>query len=714
MKKIIFFLLFIVQSFSSFSQGQPYLLNDDCATSINRYLARSINMDYFSHHLLFDRAGYQAKVDMLAEVNASLIVRASTAWFQEDKFDRGIQSLMPGGTPIRPEGAMHKANKQMVMDINTAYDIKSLRRPIIQAGIFEGVNGGVNAIRIYPDVLSAFLNDPAVQMSEFDRTYYSTERNFFMPRMTFPCVSTPDCTCSATQWCNSELDITRIETQLWLYYQAIEHIDAGYKSLHMGIYWLYSRNDANYAILSRLLTKIRNYALSNNSFVIICGEVPMVDVVGGLVQTLNPLSNGLSARDANGSLIFDFDSRAMRIREIGFQGDTRSPLCTDPVGSNAFPSTGGCLQISSNLRGVVDPCVINGFGGSVGGTLPTGCGYVSQVPYIVHFDFGGSPIEPNSGLASNGPDSPCYGTSDTKYFSSLGSCRAEWWRKFYCERRDYHEGNGFIMAPGLLIDKPSTGPNWFDFSELAFSITDDPTLQTAVINTWQPRPSVQAETDIQVDLTLSQNLGCCGLKNAKRKMAHSYKISVSNPSCASYYTIHMKDPNGNWLPFTRGSVRNFQPTIDGTYTIFVKEDNLGITYDPNVTTTAQTPNWTAFGVRTKEFTRTFTSSGCYQTEGRINCKMLNFKGSDNNSEAFSVSPNPVSTQIDVSFYSEETENVSFKIFNSLGSNVLSRDEQISLGDNKFSLDIQNLTSGVYFITISGKNGISSQKKFVKQ
>lgn len=54
-------------------------------------------------------------------------------------------------------------------------------------------------------------------------------------------------------------DISRLETQLWFYYRAINYIDAGYEAFHMGQIHLYSGNDRSLVNIDRVLKLIREY-----------------------------------------------------------------------------------------------------------------------------------------------------------------------------------------------------------------------------------------------------------------------------------------------------------------------------------------------------------------------------------------------------------------------------------------------------------------------
>jgi Secretion system C-terminal sorting domain len=658
MKNLFIFCLISIYSLTTFSQSQePYIWSSDYSIGMNRYLSRAVNMDYFSHMLLFrkleNRPRYDSTLKMLVDINAQLIVRASSAWFIEHSFARGQE--------------FHTLNKTLVTDINRAYDNANLRRPIIQAGIFEGVTDLVNSVEIYDDIVNEFLP----YMTPTEIALYKTN-NISTPKRKFN---------NENMWVSfsdNNLDIRKIELQMWMFYQAKEHIDAGYKSLHMGQatnVYATSDKDVNYLILERLLTIIRQYAQSKGTFIIMCEEAPYVN---GRVSA----KSGITGR-----YLFDFDSRAMRIREFSLTGSPNTSgdtyNCTSPVDRFQFIGT-PCENMT--YPGVVDPCVINGFGGSTSGIAPNGQ-FVSQLPYIVHFDFPGISNTPLA--ASDGSDSNCYGMADTRWFAGYlnPNCQNFWWQKFYCERRNYHDGNGFLLAPGLLLSNPAVG---VDFSTASFNLTDNPSLQTTVKDTWAPKvPS------LSVVKKITPTNECC--TKFKKRELYSYNINITNTSCASYYTIHIKDSYGNWLPFVRGKqILSFQPTINGNYTFIVRQDNMGLSAS-------------TFGTTETTFIQYMTSEGCI-TNNSCRFPATQIRGENQNGE-LNIFPNPTSNQITIDIDSYQEGNLTFTIFNTLGAVVLEKVEAINIGVNQLELNVQHLTPGVYIINATGKEFY--QGKFIK-
>lgn len=78
-----------------------------------------------------------------------------------------------------------------------------------------------------------------------------------------------------------------------------------------------------------------------------------------------------------------------------------------------------------------------------------------------------------------------------------------------------------------------------------------------------------------------------------------------------------------------------------------------------------------------------------------------------------IFPSPVSDQINIRFLSNSLEQFNVKVFDDLGNLVVSQNHESIIGNNLVELNSQDLTDGLYFISIS--NGINSKNmKFVKK
>ena len=94
-------------------------------------------------------------------------------------------------------------------------------------------------------------------------------------------------------------DVSRLETQLWFYYQAASYIDLGFEAIHFGQVEIMNRNDRDNAQWEQLLTLVRAYAAKHaRRHMVLCdGHTPS----GGLVR--------------DGRLLLDFHAFPLRIKE---------------------------------------------------------------------------------------------------------------------------------------------------------------------------------------------------------------------------------------------------------------------------------------------------------------------------------------------------------------------------------------------------------------
>ena len=94
-------------------------------------------------------------------------------------------------------------------------------------------------------------------------------------------------------------DESRLETQLWFYYQAASYIDIGFEAIHFGQVEIMNSNDRDNAQWDHLLTLVRAYAAKHaRRHMVLCnGHTPS----GGLVH--------------DGRLLLDFHAFPLRIKE---------------------------------------------------------------------------------------------------------------------------------------------------------------------------------------------------------------------------------------------------------------------------------------------------------------------------------------------------------------------------------------------------------------
>lgn len=68
-----------------------------------------------------------------------------------------------------------------------------------------------------------------------------------------------------------------------------------------------------------------------------------------------------------------------------------------------------------------------------------------------------------------------------------------------------------------------------------------------------------------------------------------------------------------------------------------------------------------------------------------------------------IYPNPSATKAQININSKATTTAVVSISNALGSTVSTKNVELSVGKNNIQLDSENLTSGIYFATISANN-----------
>ncbi len=573
---------------------------DDCSIGIERYLSRTIAMPNLAN---YNNDNLNGLTNCDSANNYT-----STNWFHDycpEKYCELINALpkldaqliqaayFAGGTheqELYYETQWYKVGRQLVVDINYAYDCAGKRRPIIQGFIGEIFDPN-NVIANYneqwypipPELIAKYFEYYPEDLTQEATDYYLSGDTVYF---------------DVKNMANEEndlggnftwvLDISKIEMRMWFLYQAITLIDFGYKSIHMGLYPIYADHttDPNYEQLYNLTNSFRRYASESGTFVLLSGESPMGNV-----------DNGLSAKLAGTDrLIFDFDTRALRPREISnpqVSGDggvlvdgQLEAVCTDPIPADILAAFNQSPCFGEQYPAIVNPCTINNFGGSSGGIAPAldGSGnstcYFEQVPYIASLDGFNPPIVHS---ASGGPSSNVWGFDDHTWFSQLGNeCREWWFNYFYCNRRDYMGGHGFLSIPGINMISDAVGPGGKRL------ISDDTVFLNSIVAGLLPDNNPKIEIKENCIFTDSEcQCECNGViisPGRKYRVGQKvYTINVIHSDCSSVYSIQLKDPNGDLLPLKVGDSYDFQPQIDGFYEIIARQDNIGLLNSPSGT-----------------------------------------------------------------------------------------------------------------------------------
>lgn len=544
----------------------------------------------------FCPANFAADVALLVRLRATLVQFAASSWEQPEKFTPGSDFL--------------RAAAETVRRINEAFDCAGLPRPYIQASVLEnlganitcgppdnpcqpwmrpgplGTNSGVNTVLIPTSVITEFRTE--IQ-GDSASTHYLTKAgaprdslhfNFFRIASPFMDGYSPD--------------ITLLEGRLWFFYQAKCFLDAGYTSLHMGQpkVWgkLYATTDATRPAalhaVAVLMARIRRYAQTrpglSNARLLLTAE-PMSEPERN--------SNSLKFEDGPGRLIFDLNLATMRPREISpaldeQAGTQRSSTYRCPAIDVAALSTRAC---TGQYLAAIDPCHGFNFASNGGGRTPLGFSYPQQLPYIVYFDHGGTinrlptgELVPTKVLwpGNNGT----WGWDDAGWFSAAlnDSCQADWLRVEFAQVRTLTARGSFLAAPGRLTNNLQVG--LYNGAGKAprpevgvpdYRLAGHPLVAQAVAAVWEPRIPVPT-------LTATTGAGLlwkpCSQSTFFRRVAGylpAWQLAVAQPDVTSIYSWHIEGPRGPEPPLF-GPQAAFYPSLPGTYTVVLQQDNLGL------------------------------------------------------------------------------------------------------------------------------------------
>jgi hypothetical protein len=363
---------------------------------------------------------------------------------------------------------------------------------------------------------------------------------------------------------------------MWFYYLASSYIDLGYRSIHMGQMKEWGFNDSSWGHTINIIDKIRSYAISKGTFVLLTEE--------------NYKAIKYPGTD---NFLFDYDSRVLWPREISFPQVASSVPCPTPI--TDYLAGTACTY---STKAVIDPCVIQQQGNTGGYGPYTGC-YMQNMPFNTYFDFGdrdfGTPFVPVSS-----PEQSVWGWEDTKWFGMKLTylCRQIWISDAICRLRTFYNGAGFMSAPGILsMAMPSQGNNYQSNlnptrGNRIYLMTDEPMVESAVKDKWTPNNSAT----IKITRRCLPFSGYCAGTNKKLEKSVFF-LEVENPDCSTVYTWHIQMADGSWLPYTYGTIRIFYP-ISGAYTIYLRQDNLGgfpgSPFFATKTDVYYTTNWSPF------------------------------------------------------------------------------------------------------------------------
>jgi hypothetical protein len=210
---------------------------------LENYLSRSITME----GLLNGRGDLQDNIRMLHSIGAKYVGRALCLWNAENDFSNNVA----------------RAREAVPQVLATDPEM------VLEACVFETVSPKVDQIAIPDRVFSAFGLPVENRNFRYDDMIYPVGQRRAMGR-------------------NAQVpDESRLETQLWFYYQAVTYIDLGCEGIHFGQVEIMNKNDPDNVHWARLLAMVRDYAATHaRRHMVLCdGHVP----TGGLMHDGNPL-----------------------------------------------------------------------------------------------------------------------------------------------------------------------------------------------------------------------------------------------------------------------------------------------------------------------------------------------------------------------------------------------------------------------------------------
>ncbi|RJO63455.1 MAG: hypothetical protein C4523_20110 [Myxococcales bacterium] len=225
---------------------------------LENYLSRAV-----SHQFLYtdnDPALLEDDIRMFTDIGAKFIGRASIIWDTPNDIDAFFEQAAATAAQA------HAADPTL----------------LLQAGLFETVDTGVNDVPV-----------PAWAFEAYGRT--PEERNFRYDEMLYPDGRHVDFWREGA----SVPDITRPEMQLWIYYRARRYIDGGFEAIHFGVVEFMAETDPGLETYFDLFDRVRTYAREHaRRHWVLCDAHHMVGVV------------------KDGHTLFDFLSYPLRVEEV--------------------------------------------------------------------------------------------------------------------------------------------------------------------------------------------------------------------------------------------------------------------------------------------------------------------------------------------------------------------------------------------------------------
>jgi len=479
-------------------------------------------------------------------------------------------------------------------------------------------------------------------------------------------------------------DINKIETRMWFYYLATTYIDFGYKALHMGNISIMLRNDIGNRKTNSLFEKIRAYAKQNNSIVIIDAHT----------------SEDIYLDNDGYTLLLDFNSAP--IRPIETYSNVIGAACSDDYKTEIIKEQGDLYNKST------------------GGLSPQGCQY-SETPYFVEFDHHTVHCGP---LGENHSGTWCvWGYDEVNYYYQLSDdCKLSFIEYAYPKVREIDD-RGFLQMPGRHGVGSWNIPN----DKSIYRLHDYGAIKNGISNLLLPSNTINIIDSVFWEYVISdQHLF----------VFRNYSVKAANIDNSSIFSWHIKRPNDKWEEYTYGGSRIYRPIEEGTHTIFLRQDNLGLPANLNGSKTDSLdinvpyPPYQVIPLSLFNFD---ASENCFQSHKvkfeniesyNSDYLITDLKSLESNSdfpniftalqkEKPTVYPNPSSNflYIDLKDFADVKSEVS--ILDVLGRKVLSTKIK-ALSTRPVSINLANISSGLYSVTINQEEFQISRKILIRE
>ncbi len=113
----------------------------------------------------------------------------------------------------------------------------------------------------------------------------------------------------------------------------------------------------------------------------------------------------------------------------------------------------------------------------------------------------------------------------------------------------------------------------------------------------------------------------------------------------------------------------------------------------------------------------FKATSAYGNNAYVDDINLDIAGGVNSNEMVSgmlLSPNPSNSNTNLDFYAHQANDVSIVVVNAIGAVVYSSKVNASQGFNTLVIPSEDFNSGIYFVSIKGKNSNSTQKLIIQK